>query len=285
MVYPLEAISALAAEYESQVIERDAFSLTLDVNLRRADNRIVLYRILARAIGENVSAQEKTPDRLPARCPERHINGDGTFCMYWQGEMSLKIDSEEAARTWWSTLLGYLKLQERAEKLKRWPDDNAWAHGNAALHQQKAIAAAARISPQLETEVKRKRVQAKQKGPHGLRPQMIYISRQGNPFYSVRILLQPTYKATVTRLRQPCLCGLKKRKKGKPIALRKCPRHADDARDLAIELVKWEKEEEKFWASYKGRQCCGKMASCPLAANGIIATGNEVQEPEDVGAI
>lgn len=175
MVYPLEAISALAAEYESQVIERDAFSLTLDVNLRRADNRIVLYRILARAIGENVSAQEKTPDRLPARCPERHINGDGTFCMYWQGEMSLKIDSEEAARTWWSTLLGYLKLQERAEKLKRWPDDNAWAHGNAALHQQKAIAAAARISPQLETEVKRKRVQAKQKGPHGLRPQMIYI--------------------------------------------------------------------------------------------------------------
>ncbi|HZG18851.1 MAG TPA: E2 domain-containing protein [Herbaspirillum sp.] len=275
MVYALELIASLAAEYESQVVEHDTYSLTLDVRLRRADNRIAPYRILARAMDGNVSAQEETPARLPARCPERHINGDGTFCMYWQGEMSLKIDSDEAAHTWWATLLGYLKLQERAEKLRRWPDDNAWAHGNAASHQQKAIAAAARITSQLEAEVKRRRVQAKQKGPHGRRPQMIYVSQQGSLLYSVRILHQPTFKAAVTRLRQPCLCGLRKRKNGRPVALRKCPRHADAARDLALELVKWEKEEEKFWANYKGKQCCGKMASCPLAANGVITTVTE----------
>jgi hypothetical protein len=270
MVHALALIGSLAPEYEARVIAGDALSLKLEVDLRRADELIVSYRIRACATGPNVSAQEEAPNRLPARCPERHINGDGTFCMYWQGETSLAIDSEDVARLWWETLIGYLKLQERAERLRRWPNDNAWAHGSAARHQQKALEAAARISSQLEVAVKRRHLQVKHRGPHGRCPQMIYVSHQGTQLYSVRILQKPAYTASVTKLRQPCLCGAKKKKNGKPITLRKCHRHASDAKELALELLNWEKEEEQFWMAYKGQKCCGKISNCPLAENGIV---------------
>ena len=138
---PSDLIEAQAPAYEASVLRRSGDQILVELRLRRADGRIVPYRLQIDARTVAVMAKEEMPDRLPAFCLERHINPDGNFCMNWQGADPLYVTDVPAAQRWWDTLLGYLRLQERAAKLGRWPNREAWAHGDAAEHQHTAYAA------------------------------------------------------------------------------------------------------------------------------------------------
>lgn len=80
--------------------------------------------------------------RLPATCPERHINGDGTFCL---GLRRTPVTTGLEANAFWLTLRTYLLAQQFAERNGRWPPGRGLSHGyEAADWQLQAEAAAAR---------------------------------------------------------------------------------------------------------------------------------------------
>lgn len=85
--------------------------------------------------------------QLPAFCPERHINSDGTFCL---GLERAAILDEEGARAFWQTLRTFLLSQQYAEKHGRWPPGRGLSHGDAAYDQLSAEKAAADCDLQVE---------------------------------------------------------------------------------------------------------------------------------------
>ena len=78
--------------------------------------------------------------RLPATCPERHINYDGSFCL---GLRRSAVTSIEEAEAFWQTLRGYLLAQQFAERHGRWPAGRGLSHGFAGADSQIAAEQAA----------------------------------------------------------------------------------------------------------------------------------------------
>lgn len=76
---------------------------------------------------------------LPTLCPERHVNGDGSFCL------GLTPFAAQADRldAFWATLRAYLLCQDFAAARGRWPSGRWMSHGNAAYRQIEAENAAA----------------------------------------------------------------------------------------------------------------------------------------------
>jgi hypothetical protein len=83
---------------------------------------------------------------LPAYCPERHVNGDGSFCL----GLTTFAPSAEKLDDFWETVRAYLLCQDFAAKHGRWPSGRWMSHGSSAIHQMEAerAAAAAGISKQ-----------------------------------------------------------------------------------------------------------------------------------------
>lgn len=62
--------------------------------------------------------------------------------------------------------------------------------------------------------------------------------------------------------RQKCVCingDIKRHRR-----LRSCSDHADAAAGLAFALSNWSVAEDKFWATFQARKCCGRMDGCRL---------------------
>ena len=114
----VDFIAALAPQYNAAV-ERIAAGVILRFSLSLSDGRTVPYAIKAIENGLVVSARELTPTNLPSFCPQRHINYDGSFCLYWRGAATLDVVDEATAAEWWDTLWKYLTLQVRAQKVRR----------------------------------------------------------------------------------------------------------------------------------------------------------------------
>ena len=78
--------------------------------------------------------QESVPGTvLPARCPDRHVQWDQTFCL---GLSPPLVRDEATAVAWWANLHQYLTCQSVAAETKLWPGKNALDHGAkaGALH-------------------------------------------------------------------------------------------------------------------------------------------------------
>lgn len=80
--------------------------------------------------------------KLPAFCPDRHIQGDHTFCV---GLKRAPVDSLRKAEAWWSDLDQYLECQAIAEATRVWPPQNALDHGQAGVYHQRALRLASRL--------------------------------------------------------------------------------------------------------------------------------------------
>lgn len=70
---------------------------------------------------------------LPACCPERHINPDGSFCVHLHS--GKPIQDTDAARLWWKSLRAFLSDQKYAERHRHWPLHSQLSHGDAAMVQ------------------------------------------------------------------------------------------------------------------------------------------------------
>jgi hypothetical protein len=259
MATATELIAELANDFNSSAARLDSKTLELKIALLRADGLEVAYAIIASSIGTTVRAKEKSPVCLPSSCPERHINPDGSFCLYWAEEGRLDVTDESSARAWWETLYQFLLHQERAAKLRRWPTADGWAHGEAARFQKRAITAAEGLGGELLQALLGGKLQVRawpmlRKN----RDSTLRLYRDGVHVYSIW-----ENKAQVLNQKQRCFC---QRKKGKrALRLRSCGTHAADAANLAKAIHDWKKSETSFWQQVNGQRCCRTCDHCPLA--------------------
>lgn len=90
--------------------------------------------------GEKLVVQEQASHRrLPAGCPGRHINLDGTFCLGWGPTRPVVPRSAVEAERAWSQIEEYLNYQDRASACGTWPARASWAHGDSAARAQREI--------------------------------------------------------------------------------------------------------------------------------------------------
>lgn len=249
-------VEALAPTYGAsiKVTASDRLEFSLPVPL--PDRRDPLYAIVAETRGTMMTAREVMPLRLPAFCPERHINGDATFCLGWTGADALEIQDEATAHGWWARLIKFLSLQERATRLRRWPDRQVWPHGAAAGHQLRAEQAAGRLGALFVNDLREGRLDVVRRG-RGAEGAGLQVRRDGTRLFAVwEELRRPV------NMRQRCLCP--KGSAVPPSVLRGCGDHAADTVELAFALRDRERAEAAFWASLKGQPCCGTMDGCPL---------------------
>jgi hypothetical protein len=219
------------------------------------------YRIRIDAIGDNaVKAREDQPILLPSSCPERHINIDGSFCLYWAEAEPNAIVDVSSAGIWWGKLLVFLKRQQSAALRRQWPGrTEARAHGpEAARAQLVAERAASELGPgfrRLLHDLRFVPVRKKVGGDARLR-----LMLDGKRLISVRVRGQ-----RVMTKRARCKCDAAERLR---LPINGCGSHETALRDLTVALNRWKIEEDRFFREYiaAGAKCCGTMDDCPLAA-------------------
>jgi hypothetical protein len=218
------------------------------------------YRLRVEAAGEYVTVRELSPTLLPEFCPERHINYNGAFCLYWAEVEPSSISDVEGAAIWWMKVLTFLRRQQSAATLRQWPGkSDARAHGPEAATQQ---AIAERSTDLLGTRFRGfladSRLTSVRKMSAG--EPRLRLLLDGQRLVTVR---ERTRQLMTKRSRCKCdnadqlrlpICG--------------CGDHEAALRNITLALERWGKAERDFFREYaaSGRKCCGTMDGCPLAA-------------------
>lgn len=245
----------------------DKLDVALPVTL--SDGRCPVYYIRIFVAGVSASAREVTPTLLPAFCPERHINVDGSFCLYWRAIDDIVIDGPDSALAWWETLVRFLQLQTRAARRRHWPDGRGRAHGAAAIHQFRAEQAAERLGDQLFTDMQDGRLSVAVRGS-GAEGPAIRVLRDGQRIYATWL-----HSRRMVNLRRPCVCAAGR--EPRPPVIRSCGDHAAAATTLALELHSMAEQERRFWKDFEGHPCCGTMNDCPLAQTLTVEAAQAAQ--------
>lgn len=257
MISAIALIVQAAPDFGGVCTRDSGDSAILDLPVELVDGRSILYKLLLKQDGERVTAQEETPQHLPSFCPERHINSNGTFCLYYADVTRLDVIDKVSAIAWLETVYKFLRLQERARIKRRWPNNNVWAHGNAASYQLLAESAATAINDKMASALADNRLHLKQR--HSMGRPILELSIDGFLIYRVWEL-----EKRVINQRQRCFCGWSGLRV--PKRLRSCADHATRACELALALCEWKKAEKLYWDSMKEKICCGTCNSCPLQA-------------------
>jgi hypothetical protein len=214
--------------------------LVLSLDVVSPDKSKTTFELTAAINDDILQFKESQPDILPASCPNRHINSDGTFCL------TAPWHRDELMTNPLALLQTFLRLQLSAGRDRKWPTKSEWAHGNAAVHQWNAESAAARLSPEWHKFLIGNKLRLRDKGN--------FVSLLGP---QKRISIWHKEKRVAT-LRQRCFCGQSAR------TVLECGSHANDAVEMIASLSLKAKAEADFWKALKGRSCCGSMKTCPL---------------------
>lgn len=256
---PLNLILALAGDFNSAGVLTSETTAELSINLQRVDGRCSNYSIGVWCEGGKLRAKEFGSNLLPSFCPERHINPGGSFCLYWEGSQQLDVVDEASAKVWMETLIQFLRLQERAAQIRRWPTRKAWAHGDAAKPQLQAMEAAASLGESFLAKLESGCLSITARARTGRNPDStLEVMQDGVHLFSI----WKSRRMLINR-RRKCFCGTSGSRRPKRIG--RCKNHAEAAEILALALLAWETADEQFWKSLRGSQCCGTCDGCPLA--------------------
>ncbi|WP_420066765.1 E2 domain-containing protein [Sphingopyxis macrogoltabida] len=189
-------------------------------------------------------ASEDAPgSSLPARCPERHIQSDKTFCL---GLRYMDVHSQRDAEQWWEQLRQFLVCQGVAERTGVWPPSHALDHGDAGKYHEKALALAA------EGGLEEEYASARLNEPSWLTDHRIRLfDKTGGPING----------------RALCPRGCMRCARGREVRILRvdCPK-----RKILVDLAYTERRRRKALAAYwehvfcEGTRCCRTMRSCPL---------------------
>lgn len=252
---PISLLAQSAPEFGATVVAHNAALLEISLPVISADGSVRTYRLALKASGATATVKEVTASNLPGFCPERHINLGGAFCLSWQPIDSLDIRDAADAEAWFEVLVRFLQMQVRAARQRRWPGRTARAHGDAAVHQHRAEAAAARLGDRFDAAIRDGRLTAVAGGSGG-NGRAVRVMRDGLREYAVWMRSRRP-----VNLRRPCICD----KAGRRIVIRDCEDHAALASQLAIELYAMLDEDARFWRIVEDEPCCGTMDGCRLA--------------------
>lgn len=265
IVRSIDLIAGCSSAFESTATRVGSDQATLTVLLASAYSEVEQYFLVAQDIGGGViKVREVTQKLLPAYCPERHINSDGSFCLNWADDVDLTVFDAKSAEEWWRQLLQFLRYQQRADYTRRW-QGSAWAHGSdAAKNQREAENAARRLGETFASALTAKSMSVVKTRYHSrTNGAVLHVLRNGQAIYSV---WARNFKAI--NKQQACVCGSGDIKRHR--RLRNCSTHSQDADVLAVSLFGWEQAERAFWneARKLGKPCCGTMKHCPLRDSG-----------------
>ena len=227
------------------------FNITEDTAQEIVGNAVIRMPTAARDFSIDLKIEEGSNQvlareavvgtKLPASCPERHVNSNGSFCLGLGAETI--VADRDAAIIWWGLLHAFLELQQVAERTGVWPQRQALSHGDAGAHHFEALEAARKLG--IEEEYHRM-----------LEGEPAWFSQ---PF--------PRIHKSGARLcngRLPCPKGCKNRK-GMPVPRRDCHKK-EQIIALLFHERKRRKAEKEFWRALMraGKSCCGTMRACPL---------------------
>jgi len=199
--------------------------------------------------------EQKASPQLPQCCPDRHINPGGTFCLGWKDDSPSEVRDEAAARRWWSAVVRFLSRQINASYRRKWAgQEYDRAHGDAAVHQAAAEAAAEKLGPNFSGRARRGdftvRLDEHLRGPRielwGDGRRLARITKRGGSLVGGH-----TY----------CPCD----PSGK-IEISRCQDHAEHLESYISSYYRWCISEEKFMQDLAnhGIPCCGTLDSCGL---------------------
>jgi hypothetical protein len=258
---PLSLLRDTAAVHYAQAVDVGNDRVIFDVTPPAVSGApSPTYTLRVDVAGDYAMVRELQPTLLPPYCPERHINIDGSFCLYWGEVEPLSISQTEGAEAWWMKVLTFLKRQQVASALLRWPAKaEARAHGpDAALQQVIAEDAATKLGPQFRTLLTDFRLTSV-RSKTGSEPRL-RLMLDGKRLVSVR----ERSRQLMTK-RSRCKCDYADELR---LPICACGDHKKALTDIAFALEYLAKAEKEFFRIYanSGRVCCGTMEDCPLAA-------------------
>lgn len=256
---PLKIIENISAAHHAQPIGFHANHAIFDVTPPSVSGAPgPTYRLRIDEIHDAVAVREAQPIHLPGCCPERHINCDGSFCLYWEEAEPMSITDTDMASQWFGKLLLFLRRQRTAAARRQWPaKSEARAHGPQAARQQMiAERAASELGPRFRKLLDDFRLTTVRKSIAG-EPRLRLLSD------GTRLLSVAERNSRLLTRRARCKCDEAPRLR---LPICGCGNHEEALTRLTVALHRWKREEAKFYRAYTtlGVKCCGTMDDCPL---------------------
>ncbi|WP_052182817.1 E2 domain-associated cysteine-rich protein [Rhizobium sp. YS-1r] len=254
---PIEHLNSVAHEHHARLISSAGGVAIYGVRPPSPSGAPVPEFILeVSRIADTVAVREQYPILLPAFCAERHINTDGSFCLYWGEVEPSSVKSSEDAEAWWGKVLIFLLRQRSAAALRRWPGkSDARAHGpTAAGFQALAEGNAAELGQRFLASLRDDRLRVKRRGRG-----RIALVRDGR-----RLLTVLQNEKRVMTVRQRCKCD---ETDSLRLPIASCGDHGRQLAELVLNLEGWRRSEKEFYDYLRSvdQVCCGTMDDCPLA--------------------
>ena len=192
---------------------------------------------------------EMNKTRLPACCPDRHINPGGSFCISYGSTKS--IEDENEAKLWWEALHRYLKNQILANAVGLWPLTEGLSHGHDAVNTQRSIETLLSDRPSLLTEA----LQGMFRRTGWLGATLPKFSRKGQLFGSPRVC--PRKRCSACRT-----ANLNNHIEGKKPNL--CPDIGLIRKACSLEAKRRRQEKTFIQPLIKRYKCCETLKHCSL---------------------
>ena len=260
---PLQLLWKRAAPFQAVCDRIDRSTIGIHFTIANASGKAgTVFHLLARDHGDAIAVQEQDvpglPRLLPAACPERHINDNGTFCLFWQEGDPIPVIDEESADRWWRNLFSFLKAQLYANHHRKWPSGAGRAHGNAAYHEARAEQIAGEFGQKMRQDFQARRLRLTRRKIGSDGRSSLRIERDG-----LRLFGMWEGGDKIVNLKAACPCA---DRPGRPLTIRKCSDHAALAAEFIRRYAAMEKAEMEFLQELRlaGHQCCGSMDDCPL---------------------
>jgi hypothetical protein len=207
------------------------------VRSSKAFTRVFQFRVIAS--GNEIAVSERpVGSALPACCPERHINADGSFCIGLRAGEGI---TEETAPAWWKKLHAFALWQETAAETGFWPSEAQLSHGEAGEMELAAENAADQL---------------------GLRAAYREAVAFDTGVVAVGVRRIHSKTGMLRNGRSTCICGRTDRR-GRALLRRDCHRIG-----LGCPVIFEHRRRvlvDDFWRTLRGRvACCGTMRECPL---------------------
>lgn len=199
-----------------------------------------------------LKAAERTPgELLPKSCPERHINPDGTFCVGL--DAGKNVVTADEIDNWWMLLGQFLRVQNVANRTRKWPRHRMLSHGSAGKPHAEALEIAQRLSVTDDYELHL--IGVKNWVTELVADYQIqyeeFVRKSLSTTRLSESVVQQADKAIAAAVPASKLTARKRRRLIRHLAERELER---------IQL------EQEFWATcIKSKMvCCGTMQACPL---------------------
>ena len=226
------------------------------ITVVRAGGAKHTFHLAVSVDGEGVSARELVGHTtLPAFCPDRHINGDGSFCLGWGRDDPGTVINEAAARRWWAAVYQFLTRQAGANTRGVFPGtEHGRAHGGAAVHQAKAEQAAARMGPAFAERAAAGKFIVRRDSRPGQHRLELWCGTE-------RLARVSTRSKALVSGRTPCPCGTAPERD-----VSACDDHAQVLATYMLEDYATKLADKRYLdaCAAAGHSCCDTLRSCGL---------------------